>query len=211
VTLRTDLQLISEWIQPKSHVLDLGCGDGTLLAHLRETSQVTGYGLEIDDANIVRCISAGINVIHRDLDEGLNDFADHSFDYVIVTQTLQAIRYPDRLLKEMLRIGHESIVTFPNFGHWRCRLQLLIGGRMPIPQALPYEWYESESIHLCTLHDFEVLCEKEDIEILQRTVVDRTHRSRIRTRLSPNLFGEIALYRLKRRGNVSNVSSVLDS
>ncbi len=211
MTLRTDLQLISEWIQPKSHVLDLGCGDGTLLAHLRETSQVTGYGLEIDDANIVRCISAGINVIHRDLDEGLNDFADHSFDYVIVTQTLQAIRYPDRLLKEMLRIGHESIVTFPNFGHWRCRLQLLIGGRMPIPQALPYEWYESESIHLCTLHDFEVLCEKEDIEILQRTVVDRTHRSRIRTRLSPNLFGEIALYRLKRRGNVSNVSSVLDS
>jgi methionine biosynthesis protein MetW len=197
--LRTDLQLISEWIRPGAHVLDLGCGDGTLLAHLRDHSQVTGYGLEIDDANIVRCIEAGINVIHRDLDEGLSDFADHSFDYVIVTQTLQAIRYPDRLLKEMLRIGHEGIVTFPNFGHWRCRLQLLMEGRMPIPQALPHEWYESESIHLCTLRDFEMLCEKSAIEILQRTVVDRTHRSRIRTRLSPNLFGEIALYRLQSR------------
>lgn len=199
MTLRTDLQLISEWIRPGAHVLDLGCGDGTLLAYLRDTSQVTGYGLEIDDTNIVRCIEAGINVIHRDLDEGLADFADHSFDYVIVTQTLQAIRYPDRLLKEMLRIGHEGIVTFPNFGHWRCRLQLLVDGRMPIPQTLPHEWYESESIHLCTLRDFEMLCEKEAIEILQRTVVDRTHRSRLRTRLSPNLFGEIALYRLKRR------------
>ncbi|OQW95360.1 MAG: methionine biosynthesis protein MetW [Beggiatoa sp. IS2] len=196
--LRTDLQLISEWITPRSHVLDLGCGDGRLLAYLRETSQSTGYGLEINDNNIIRCIEAGVSVIQRDLDEGLADFADNSFDYVIMTQTLQAIYRPDLLLQEMLRVGREGIVTFLNFGHWACRLQLLLGGNMPKTATSSDQWYNTENIHLCTLHDFEELCTQLGIKVLQRAVVDSTHRTRLGMRLLPNLFGEIALYRFCR-------------
>lgn len=196
--LRTDLSLISEWVGTNSHVLDLGCGDGTLLAYLRDTRHVTGYGLEIDIKNIIHCIEVGVNVINADLNKGLSDFADNSFDYVIMSQTLQAIRRPDLLLLEMLRVGREGMVTFPNFGHWRCRLQLVFGGKMPLSRALPDPWYETENIHLCTLRDFERLCATQNIDILQRAVVDMTHRTRWGMRLWPNLFGEIALYRFRR-------------
>jgi methionine biosynthesis protein MetW len=197
--LRTDLALISEWIDEGSHVLDLGCGDGTLLANLRETRQVTGYGLEIDDDNIARCIKQGVNVIHTDLNEGLSDFADQSFDYVVMTQAIQTIRRPDQLLLEMLRVGREGIVTFPNFGHWKARSSILFGGRMPISRALPSDWYDTENIHLCTLKDFERLCHKKWIEVLQRAVVDIDHRTTFLMHLLPNWFGEIALYRLRRK------------
>ncbi len=127
MALRADLALISEWIRPEAHILDLGCGDGRLLAHLRETRQVSGYGLEINDDNILNCIRAGVNVIHfdlNDLNKGLCDFNEDSFDYVVMTQALQTVRYPDFLLMEMLRVGQEGIVTFPNFGHWSCRLSI---------------------------------------------------------------------------------------
>ncbi|MDY6994657.1 MAG: methionine biosynthesis protein MetW [Pseudomonadota bacterium] len=197
MNLRTDLALISEWILPEAHVLDLGCGDGTLLAHLRDTHQVTGYGLEIDDDNIARCIEAGVNVIHTDLNQGLSDFEDESFDYVVMTQAIQTIRRPDKLLMEMLRVGHQVIVTFPNFGHWLARFSLFFGGRMPMSPALPSEWYDTENIHLCTLKDFERLCDKLAITVLQRTVVDVTHNISWEMRILPNLFGEIALYRLR--------------
>ncbi len=195
--LRTDLALLTEWIEAGSHILDLGCGDGTLLVHLRENSQVTGYGLEIDDANITQCIKAGINVIQTDLDEGLSDFEADAFDYVVMTQTLQAIRHPDKLLQEMLRIGAEVIVTFPNFGHWQARWSLMMG-HMPLSRALPHLWYDTPNIHLCSLNDFEDLCDGLNIEILQRAVVDTTHKTSLLMRLSPNLMGEIALYRLKK-------------
>jgi methionine biosynthesis protein MetW len=197
--LRTDLALISEWIDEGSHVLDLGCGDGTLLANLRETRQVTGYGLEIDDENIARCIKQGVNVIHTDLNDGLSDFADQSFDYVVMTQAIQTIRRPDQLLLEMLRVGREGIVTFPNFGHWKARSSIWFGGKMPISRALPSDWYDTENIHLCTLKDFERLCQKKWIEVLQRAVVDIDHRTTFLMHLLPNWFGEIALYRLRRR------------
>jgi len=197
MNLRTDLALISEWILPESHVLDLGCGDGTLLAHLRDTRQVTGYGLEIDDDNVARCIEVGVNVIHTDLNQGLSDFEDDSFDYVVMTQAIQTIRRPDKLLMEMLRVGHQVIVTFPNFGHWLARFSLFFGGRMPMSPALPSEWYDTENIHLCTLKDFERLCDKLAIAVLQRTVVDVTHNISWEMRILPNLFGEIALYRLR--------------
>jgi methionine biosynthesis protein MetW len=197
MSLRTDLALISEWIAKDSHILDLGCGDGTLLAHLRDTRQVTGYGLEIDDNNIVKCIEVGVSVIHTDLNKGLSDFANNSFDYVVMTQALQTIRRPDKLLMEMLRVGREGIVTFPNFGHWQARSSLFFGGVMPMSRALPNEWYNTENIHLCTLFDFEKLCAKQSIEVLQRAVVDTTHRTSWKMRLLPNLFGEIALYRLR--------------
>lgn len=197
--LRTDLALLSEWIEEGSHVLDLGCGDGTLLAHLRKTNKATGYGLEIDDNNIARCIQAGVNVIHTDLNEGLSDFQDQSFDYVVMTQAIQTIRRPDKLLQEMLRVGREVIVTFPNFGHWKARSYLFFRGAMPISRALPSDWYNTENIHLCTLKDFERLCHKKWFEILERAVVNTDHRTTSMMRLSPNWFGEIALYRLRRR------------
>ncbi len=197
--LRPDLAIISEWIEPGSRVLDLGCGDGTLLEHLKRERDVDGYGLEIDPDNIVACIGRGVSVIQSDLDAGLSDyFDDNSFDYVVMTQTLQAMHYPSRLLSEMLRVGRQGIVTFPNFGHWRSRAQLALGGHMPLSRALPNEWYDTPNIHLCTLTDFERLCHHLDIRVLQRSVVDTSHRSNFGMRLLPNLLGEIALYRFQK-------------
>ena len=194
--LRSDLALISEWVEPGSRVLDLGCGDGALLAHLRDTRGVSGYGLEIDDRHVAMCTAAGVNVIQADLDAGLADFRSGQFDYVIMTQTLQAIRFPDRLLTDMLRVGREGIVTFPNFGHWKPRVHLGLSGRMPISRALPNQWFNTPNIHLCTLKDFEQLCHTLKFRILRRAVVDIAHRERPAIRLFPNLFGEIAIYRL---------------
>jgi len=198
--MRPDLEIITEWILPATRVLDLGCGDGTLLEHLSRTRQVTGYGLEIDDDNITRCIERGVQVIKTDLDAGLADFFDEdSFDYVVMTQTLQAVHYPASLLDEMLRVGREGIVTFPNIGHWQSRLHLALGGRMPITRALPSDWYDTPNIHLCSLRDFEDLCRRQKIAILERTAVDYEHRTSLGIRLLPNLLGEIALYRFCRR------------
>lgn len=200
--LRSDLALISEWIKPNTHVLDLGCGDGTLLAYLRDNHQVSGYGLEIRPENLEKCVAAGINVIQMDLNDlqkGLCNFVHDSFDYVVMTQAIQTIRRPDLLLMEMLRVGRECIVTFPNFGHWTCRFSLSIKGKMPISPTLPNPWYDTENIHLCTLEDFEELCENQGIEVLQRAVVDPNHRTRLMMRLLPNLFGETAVYRIRRK------------
>ena len=197
--LRTDLQSISDWIQADSRVLDLGCGDGTLLRHLKETRNVSGYGLEIDNSNIALCVANGVNAIQSDLNRGLSEFDADSFDYVVMTQALQMVRYPDKLLVEMLRVGREGIVTFPNFGHWRSRIQLTFGGHMPVTKNLPSEWYNTDNIHLCTLTDFEQLCTKLGIEILERTVVDREHRSSLGMSLLPNLLGEIAIYRFRKK------------
>lgn len=197
--LRADLQIISEWITPGSRVMDLGCGDGTLLKHLKENRKVSGYGLEIDINNIVKCIQSGVNVIQADLDEGLSDFEGAPFNFVVMTQALQVVKHPDRLLNEMLRVGHEGIVTFPNFGHINSRLQLAFGGHMPVTKTLPSEWYNTPNIHLCTFNDFERLCKKNGIHILQRTVVDRSHKTGFLMKLLPNLFGEIAIYRFMRK------------
>jgi len=199
MSLRSDLALISEWVKPNAHVLDLGCGDGTLLAHLRDTRQVTGYGLEIDPDNITRCIEADINVIQSDLNQGLAEFANHSFDYVIMTQTLQAVERPDILLTEMLRVGEEGIVTFPNFGYWKSRLQLFTKGKMPISDALPNTWYDTDNTHLCTVRDFEDLCALHNIEILRWAAVDLQHRTSRWMNLMPNLLGEVALYHFHRK------------
>ena len=141
--VRYDFEVINGWIRPGSRVLDLGCGDGDLLRQLGESQQVTGYGIEIDDRSITACIKAGVNVIQSDLDLGLSAFDDDSFDYVILSMTLQASQYPHRLLSEMLRVGTEGIVTFPNFGHISARRQLAIGGRMPVTKTLPLEWYNT--------------------------------------------------------------------
>lgn len=198
-SVRPELQAICEWIQPGTRILDLGCGDGTLLKMLKAERNVNGYGLEIDIDNIVKCIESGVNVIQTDLNAGLSDFDADSFDYVVMTQALQAVDRPDRLLNEMLRVGREGIVTFPNFGHYRARTQLFFGGHMPMTPTLPSQWYNTENIHLCTLTDFENLCEENDIHVLQRTVVDHNHRSSLGMKLFPNLLGEIAIYRFQRK------------
>ncbi len=198
---RPDLTIISRWIRNGARILDLGCGDGVLLEHLRRTKAAEGYGIEIDDSNIITCIGKGLSVIQSDLDGGLSDFDAESFDYVVLSQTLQAVRYPDRLLLEMMRVGREGIVTFPNMGFWKYRLQLALRGRMPVSSATltPGEWYNTPNIHLCTLHDFESLCADLDIEILEMTAVNSAHRSSPMMRAWPNTFGEIALYRFRRR------------
>ena len=139
-----------------------------------------------------------MNVIQSDLDRGLSDFDDDSFDYVVMTQTLQAMRYPHLVLREMLRVGREAIVTFPNFGHWRCRAQVL-AGRMPVTRHLPSTWYDTPNIHMCTLRDFEDLCAAEGFEILEREALDTAHQSMPAMRLLPNLLAEVALYRFRRR------------
>jgi len=194
---RSDFQIICDWISPNSRVLDLGCGNGELLTELSRNQGVSGYGIEIDYKNISQCIRAGINVIQRDLDLGLSDFDEESFDFVILSMTLQASSFPHRLLGEMLRVGTEGIVTFPNFGNFKSRIQLGFGGRMPVNRTLPLEWYNTPNIHLCTLKDFEELCEKLDIEILERRAVSHNNKSGPGLKLFPNLFGEIALYRFR--------------
>lgn len=194
--LRPDLEIISEWIKPNTRILDLGCGDGTLLTYLQQTRKVHGYGLEIDATNILQCIVKGVQVIQTNLDEGITEFFDeNSFDYVVMTQTLQAIQYPEKLLDEMLRIGKEGIVTFPNIAFWKSRLQLGLNGRMPMTRTLPNEWFDTPNIHLCSIKDFENLCRKRGIKIIQRTAVDYAHRHNLGIKLFPNLLGEIALYR----------------
>jgi methionine biosynthesis protein MetW len=196
--LRRDLEIIADWVRPGSHVLDLGCGDGTLLAHLHEAKGCTGYGLEIDPDNIARCIARGVDVLQTDLDRGLQEFQSGGFDYVLMTQSLQALHYPVRVVEEMLRIGREAVTSFPNMGHWKCRAQLALAGHMPVTRTLPHHWYDTPNIHLCTVHDFERLCREHHYRILERAAVDRHHRVTASARLLPNLFGESALYRFRR-------------
>lgn len=196
--MRPDLQIIADLVRPNARVLDLGCGDGELLHHLQREKQVNGYGLEIDPNMITRCIERGVNVIEQDLDQGLGNFADNSFDLVVMAETLQAVRQPDALLDEMLRVGEQCIVTFPNFGHWRCRTYLAIRGAMPIAEHLPHRWYDTPNIHLCTFVDFERLCRAKGLEIIERFVSDTFYRPRPLVNLLPNLFGTIAYYRLGR-------------
>jgi methionine biosynthesis protein MetW len=197
--MRVDQKIIIPWIEEGSRVLDLGCGDGTLLHHLKEQRNIEGYGLEINQLNIIASIKKGVNVIQADLDAGLGKyFEDDTFDYVIMTQTLQAIQRPDHLLQEMLRIGREGIVTFPNMAHWKSRMQLVLKGRMPVTRSLPYEWYNTPNIHLCTLTDFEALCQRLNIRILESRVVNHAQQSRATIRMWPSLLGEIAIYHITR-------------
>jgi methionine biosynthesis protein MetW len=195
--MRADLAIIAEWIKPGTSILDLGCGNGALLKHLRDKHKVRGIGLEINEQDIESCIRDRLNVIQSDLNNGLSEFfSDNSFDYVVMSQTLQATAQPDVLIEEMLRVGQEAIVTFPNMAHWRGRLQLGLGGYMPVTKSLPNMWYNTPNIHLCTVQDFEILCRNRKIRILERTVVDHTHsKSTLLMKFFPNLFGEIAIYR----------------
>jgi methionine biosynthesis protein MetW len=195
--MRIDLNEIQHWIKQDSRILDLGCGDGTLLKFLIDTKQVQGYGLEIDSAQINICIDKGLNVIEQNLDRGLGNFADKSFDPVLMTQALQTLHFPHLVLDEMLRVGKECIVTFPNFGHWKARFYLATRGRMPVSDLLPYEWYDTPNIHFCTFDDFEVLCHERNIKVINRQVVNEQSGQTLKD-FMPNLFGETAIYHLSK-------------
>jgi methionine biosynthesis protein MetW len=187
---RADFAAIAKWIKPNAQVLDLGCGDGSLLRHLKQARGVTGYGIEIDDVKVLASVRNGVNVLQNDLESGLLGFESKAFDYVILSQTLQAVRHTERVLKEMLRVGREGIVTFPNFGYWRHRLQILTG-RMPVSKELPYEWYDTPNIHLFTIRDFEAYCKTHGVRILERLVmVEATP-----VNVLPNLRGSLAVFR----------------
>lgn len=189
IALRPDYAAIAGWVREGSTVLDLGCGDGSLLRHLQQTRRVTGYGLEIDDDRVRACVRNGVSVIQGDLERGISDFVDRSFDYVILSQTLQAMKNTERVMREMLRVGREGIVTFPNFGYWRNRLQVATG-RMPVSESLPHQWFDTPNVHLCTIADFERFCRERDIRIVERKVLTRGRT----VGMWPNLLGALAIY-----------------
>jgi methionine biosynthesis protein MetW len=186
---RPDFAAIAEWLPQGAHILDLGCGDGTLLKYLQQARGVTGYGVEIDDGNVLECVKNGVHVIQSDLERGLADFDDGSFDFVVLSQTLQAMRNTERIVREMLRVGRAGIVTFPNFGYWKNRLHVL-RGRMPVSENLPFEWFNTPNIHLCTVADFERFCRERGINIVARTVLTDGQPATV----LPNLLGELAVY-----------------
>jgi len=190
---RADFRAIAHWVKPAARVLDLGCGDGTLLRYLADERETIGYGVEIDDDGILACVNNGVNVIQGDLERGLSGFADGSFDYVILSQTLQAVRSSERVVREMLRVGREGVVTFPNFGYWPNRLQVM-RGQMPLSDNLPYAWFDTPNIHLCTITDFENFCRTHGVRILERIVM----RDGKKVSVLPNVLGSLAVYRFER-------------
>jgi len=191
---RPDYAAIANLVKAGAKVLDLGCGDGSLLRYLRDTRDIHGYGVEINDENVQECFNNGINVIQNDLESGLSSFGSGSFDYVILSQTLQAMRHTENLIKEMMRVSKEGIVSFPNFGYWKNRLQVL-SGYMPVSEVLPYQWFDTPNIHLCTLSDFERFCRQHGANILERRIMNGDHQ----ISFAPNLFGMLAFYRFERQ------------
>jgi methionine biosynthesis protein MetW len=192
MNIRPDYTAIAQWVPQQSKVLDLGCGDGTLLKLLEEKCSASGYGVEIDDANVLACLRNNVNVIQMNLETGLAGFEAQSFDYVILSLTLQAVRHTELMLREMARVGKQGIVTFPNFGHWNHRWQIA-RGRMPVSDDLPYQWFDTPNIHLCTLADFEDLCKKCGLRVLERLVLSDGKP----VNALPNLRGQLAVYRFE--------------
>jgi methionine biosynthesis protein MetW len=187
---RPDFAAIAGWVRMNSNVLDLGCGDGTLLRYLKDTRHVSGYGVEIDDAGVLACVKNGVNVIQSNLERGLSGFGNGSFDYVVLSQTLQAMKNSEIIIREMLRVGREGIVTFPNFGYWKNRLAVLVG-RMPVSENLPFQWFDSPNVRHCTVDDFERFCHSHSVRILERKVLTRG----LEVKTAPNLLGALAVYR----------------
>lgn len=201
MNIRVDLQIIADMIEPGSRVLDVGCSDGQLLEYLVREKGVTGRGLEISHEGVNQCVAKGLSVVQGDAEEDLGYYPDEAFDYVIMSQTLQATHRPREVVENLLRLGKRAIVSFPNFGHWRVRSYLFFKGRMPVNDTLPYEWYNSPNMHFCTIKDFLMLCAEMDVTIERSVALDAQGSAhRIRTSwFFANLLGEQAVFLLKRK------------
>ena len=192
------LSVIEKWVEVRSKVLDLGCGKGNILSELQKTKDINGLGVEIEEKNIEECLLQNINVIEQNIDDGLINFSNDSFDVVILSQTIQVLKNPNTALEEITRIGKTCIVTIPNFGHWRSRLSLLLNGRMPVTSPLPESWHATPNIHLCTLKDFEMLCSELLISIEERVTVNSNSESKWYLDIWPNLFSASAIYKISK-------------
>lgn len=199
--IRVDLQAIADMIDPQARVLDIGCGDGALLHHLKKDKAIDGRGIELSQTGVNACVAEGLSVVQGDADTDLGDYPSQSFDYAILSQTLQATRDPARVLNELVRIGKRAIVSFPNFGHWRVRWYLGIHGRMPETKTLPWRWYNTPNIHLCTIRDFVELAKRQDVKIERAIAINGQGAiSPIKGIWGANLFGEQGLFLLRKRG-----------
>ena len=190
---RRDFAIIAGWVHENARVLDLGCGDGELLEELRMRKKIRGYGIDIADENVLACLKRGVNVIQSDLESGLAGFGDRSFDTVILSQTLQQIHRVETIIYEMLRVGREVIVTFPNFAYWRHRVQLGMRGTMPISDTLPYAWYNTPNVRMFTVREFDRFCAARGIAVIDCEVLSGERR----VGFAPNLFGQLAFYRIR--------------
>ena len=198
--LRGDLRLVADMVEPGARVLDIGCGDGELLSFLTQQKRVDGRGMELSQSGVNACVRHGLSVIQGDADHDLEDYPSDGFDYVVLSQTLQATRQPRRVIEQLVRIGRRAIVSFPNFGHWRIRLSLLAKGRMPLTPVLTQAWYDTPNIHLCTIRDFVALCDELGVVVERSITLDRLglpYRLNTRGGLA-NLMAEQALFLLRR-------------
>ena len=192
------IEVIKGWIKKEAEVLDLGCGDGKILNVLSRELQVKPLGIEIDEDNLNKCIASGLSVIQQDIDDGLDNFSDNSYDTVIMSQTIQVLREPKKALLEVTRIGTESIVTIPNFGFWTTRFKLLFSGKMSVTNDLPSSWFETENIHLCTIKDFESLCNELSINIEEKRFFNPSGKENFLINFLPNLFASSAIYKISK-------------
>lgn len=195
---RIDYRLIEGLVPVGATVLDLACGDGELLSHLIATREIQGSGVELSQEAVEACVGRGLSVFHGDLDEGLADFGDASHDVVILSMSLQQLRRPRMIVREMVRVGRQAIVSFPNFAHWSPRVQLCLGGRMPVSRELPYEWWDTPNIHLCTIKDFRELCRQEGLRICTELFLTSAEKAPPRRVLAPNLRARIAIFSVRR-------------
>jgi len=190
--IRVDYEVIESLIEPNSTVLDIGCGDGELLANLIADKKIRGEGIELDQDLVLACVNRGLSIIQHDVEQGLENYADKSYDYVVLSQTVQTVKNPEKVFTELLRVGRKVIVSFPNFAHWRCRAQMFFRGKAPVTKQLPFDWHNSPNIHFLSLKDFDRFCKKLSVKVEKKIPLIKTRLSPVK--FAPNLFAEQVIY-----------------